>query len=77
MRFEFDAKLEKFLPTMSTVKCLHVDHLLPAAVIVFVFLFALLLLVLLLWLSLVSLVLVPTPSASVRAGCGRIIAEVT
>ena len=73
----FDAKLEKFLPTTSTVECLHVDHLLPAAVFMFVLLFALLFLVLLLWLSLVSLVLVPAPSASVRAGRGRIVAEVT
>ena len=67
MGFEFDTKLEKFLPTLSTVESLHVDHLLPAAVLVFVFLFALLLFVFLLWLSLVSLVLVPT---SVRAGRG-------
>ena len=69
MGFEFDTKLEKFLLTLSTVKSLHVHHLLPAAaaVLVFVLLFALLLLVFLLWLSLVSLVFVPT---SVRAGRG-------
>ena len=54
-------KLEKFLPTLSTVEGLHVDYMLPAAaVFVFVLLFALLLFVLLLWLSHVSLILMPT-----------------